>query len=126
MSRAVEEWVGKTDNSRIPGRVRVRVFQRQDGCCAECGRKMAVAGEPFEVDHVTALILGGENRETNLRALCGPCHRAKTAGDVAQKSVEARKRAKHLGVARAKAKIPGSKDSPWKRTIDGRTVRRES
>ena len=106
MTRTVSEWIGKTADSKIPARVRVRVFQAQDGCCAECGRKMAVAGEPFEVDHITALVLGGENREANLRALCGPCHRAKTRQDVAQKATEARKRAKHLGVHKPKRKMP--------------------
>jgi len=105
MTRAVPEWIGKTDDSRIPARVRVRVFMAQDGLCAECRRKMAMAGEPFEVDHIQALVLGGENRESNLRALCGPCHRPKTAQDVAQKAVEARKRAKHLGVKTAKRKM---------------------
>jgi 5-methylcytosine-specific restriction endonuclease McrA len=106
MTRPVEEWIGAKPESRIPARVRVRAFQSQDGRCAECGKKMAVCGEPFEVDHITALVLGGENRESNLRALCAPCHRSKTRQDVAQKSTEARKRAKHLGLKQPKRKIP--------------------
>lgn len=125
MSRTIPPWQGKTPDSRIPARVRVRVFQAQDGCCAVCRRKMAVAGEPFEVDHITPLVLGGENAEQNLRALCGPCHKAKTAGDVKQKATEARKRAKSLGVHRPKSTIPGSKGSGWKRKINGPTVRRD-
>ena len=125
MSRTVPEWQGKTPDSRIPARVRVRVFQAQDGCCAVCRRKMAVAGEPFEVDHITPLVLGGANAEGNLRALCGPCHKTKTAGDVAQKAKEDRGRKKHIGAHRPKSTIPGSRASKFKRRIDGTTVRRE-
>mgnify|MGYP001605238856 CR=1 FL=1 len=125
MTRPVPEWIGKTDATAIPARVRVRVFQSQDGCCAECGKKMAVCGEPFEIDHTTALVNGGENRESNLRALCGPCHKSKTRADVAEKSTVARKRRKHLGNRTTRQSLPGSRDSKWKRKIDGTVERRK-
>jgi 5-methylcytosine-specific restriction enzyme A len=105
MTRALPEWIGRTADSVIPARVRLRIFEAQGGCCDECGRKMGVAGERWEVDHAKALILGGENRETNLRALCRNCHAGKTREDVAQKSTEARKRKKHLGLDRPKRKM---------------------
>lgn len=127
MSRSVSTWVGRTDDTPPPKSVKDRIFLRQDGVCAcGCGVKMAVAGEAVEFDHEQALILGGANDENNLRALRRPCHAAKTRADVAQKSTEARKRAKHLGLKpKSKAQLPGSKASKWKRRVDGTVVRRD-
>lgn len=107
MTRTVPEWIGRTDDTMPPASVKARIIMNQDGICAcGCGVKLGQAGEGIDFDHTQALILGGQNRETNLRALRRPCHKAKTREDVAQKSTEARKRAKHLGIARPKKKIP--------------------
>lgn len=105
MSRAVDEWIGKTDDTAIPTRVRLRVVDRQAGLCASCGRTLGAAGERVEIDHITALINGGENREGNLQALCGLCHAPKTRADVAEKSRTARRKAKRMGFKQAKRKI---------------------
>lgn len=124
MSRPVPEWIGAKDTTPAPPRVKARIVLAQEGICAcGCGVKLG-AGEPIEFDHTVALINGGENRESNLRALRRPCHRLKTNEDVAQKSVEARKRNKHLGIAATKSRLPGGKNDKWKRTLDGRTVLR--
>lgn len=123
-ARSVKEWIGRTPDSKIPPRVRLRVFEAQSGLCAECGKKLAVAGEPFEVDHITALINGGENAESNLRALCKPCHLAKTAADVATKAAVARKRLKHIDRRESRNPLPGGKNHRLKRKINGRTVLR--
>lgn len=96
MSRAVEEWQGKTDDSPVPLRVRVRVFERYEGRCYLSGRKI-MAGEKWHVEHRLAIINGGENRESNLApALVAP-HAEKTRDDLALKSKTARIKAKHLG-----------------------------
>lgn len=124
MSREVPEWIGKTDNTALPPRVKIRVFDRFGGKCAECGRKLGVAGEDPEFDHITALINGGENRETNFQCLCRGCHRAKTNIDVATKSKDRRVKAKHLGIEKKKQRLPGSKGTKWKRKVDGTVVPR--
>ncbi|MEW2913852.1 HNH endonuclease signature motif containing protein [Leisingera sp. JC11] len=125
MTRPVKEWIGKAETAQAPARVKARIIMAQDGLCGcGCGVKLGAAGEAIEFDHETALILGGENRESNLRALRRPCHRAKTNADVAQKSVEARKRAKHLGLLKTGSTIPGSKNTKWKKKITGEVVRR--
>ncbi len=97
MSREVPEWIGKTDDSPIPARVRARVFEAHGGRCHISGRKIG-AGEPWDCDHVIALINGGENRESNLAPALRDKHREKTAQDVSIKSKTARMRAKHLGI----------------------------
>ena len=125
MSRAVDEWIGKTDDSAIPTRVKARIVMAQDGICAcGCGVKLGSAGERIEFDHEIALILGGENRESNIRALRCRCHKGKTRQDGAQKSVEARKRAKFLGLDKPKRIMPGSRASKWKKRLDGTVVLR--
>ena len=98
MPRSVEEWIGKTDDATIPPRVRLRVWDKFNGVCqCGCGRKIA-AGESWELDHIKALINGGEPRESNFQPLITAHHRAKTRDDVAEKSKAARVRAKHLGI----------------------------
>lgn len=126
MARSVEEWIGKTDDTAIPPRVKARIVEAQAGICAcGCGVKLGVAGEGIEFDHTAALINGGENRESNLRALRRPCHKGKTAEDVAIKARVARKKAKHLGIRQSKVALPCGKKSPWKRKLDGSLVRRD-
>lgn len=126
MARTVTEWIGRTDDSAPPQTVKVRIVLAQSGICAcGCGQRLGMTGERIEFDHTTALILGGENRESNLRALRATCHGAKTKQDVAQKSIEARKRAKHLGLNAKRSQLPGSKCGKWKAKIGGGWVRRD-
>jgi 5-methylcytosine-specific restriction endonuclease McrA len=94
MSRELPEWIAANDDQAIPARVKIRVFDLFNGNCAICTNRVVVA----QFDHAIALINGEEHRESNLQLLCVPCHRVKTRTDVAEKSVTARKRAKHLGI----------------------------
>lgn len=124
--RTVPDWQGKTPDASIPPRVRLRVIDRQQGRCAHCDRKLGMAGERIDIDHITALANGGEHAEPNLQALCAPCHGLKTGADVAEKARVDRKRKKHLGLTAPKSSLPGSRGSKWKRKIGGGTVLRES
>lgn len=83
MPRTVKEWIGKDDDTPIPPRVKTRVVARANHCCANCGIRVRYGGQ---IDHIVALINGGENRESNLRLLCANCHKAKSRRDVAEKS----------------------------------------
>lgn len=98
MTRALPEWIGKTDDTPVPPRVRVRVFDRYEGRCqCGCNRKI-MAGEAWDLEDTVALINGGENRENNKKPWLSEHHKGKTAQDVAEKSRVYRKRAKHLGL----------------------------
>lgn len=121
--RAVPEWRGVSPDTAVPARVQLRVIERAAGCCEECGRAFGPALRP-EIDHKTALINGGENRENNLQALCPFCHLPKTAEDVAEKAKVARVRAKHLGLAPRKKPIGGWAALRFKKMPDGRVVAR--
>ena len=97
MSREIPEWEATNDNQAIPARVKVRVFTRAGGVCAEC--TLPIRGKLLPAyDHIQALINGGKHAESNLQLLCVPCHALKTKADVAEKSYTYRKRVKHLGI----------------------------
>lgn len=124
MSRSTPEWIGATDDAAIPSRVRLRVFDRFSGVCQECGVK--IIARRWVCDHRTALCNGGENRESNLGPIHEACDKPKTAADVAEKSDVYGKRAAHLGIKR-KPKgrpMPGGRNSPWRKKINGEVVRR--
>lgn len=114
--RSVDEWIGKNDDELVPRRVRVRVFTRADGCCANCGRRLH-PGDKWTCDHIVALINGGENRERNLQVLCEWCDKPKTVFDIATKSKNYKRRAKHIGVKRSSRPFPCGRNSPWKKKI---------
>ena len=97
MSRDVPEWWGRDDNEAVPMRVQVRVFGRYEGHCGDCGRLIG-AGDGPRIDHIRALINGGENRERNLQLLCAACHAYKTKEDLDEKSKVYRIRQRHLGL----------------------------
>lgn len=123
MNRAVPEWIGKTDDTSVPPRVRLRIFERCDGRCGCCNRKIT-AGEPWDLEHTIALINGGQHRESNMRPWLSEHHKTKTVEDVAIKSKTARMAKRHLGIKKSGRPMVGSKASPWKRKMDGSVVKR--
>lgn len=123
MSRTLPEWIGKTDDQVPPARVRLRVFDREKGICHKCGKPILI-GERWTLEHLKALINGGENREANLGLTCCNCLPAKNAADVAEKSAVYKSRAKHLGLKKSSRPIPGSRTSKWKKKLNGDVVRR--
>jgi 5-methylcytosine-specific restriction endonuclease McrA len=124
MSRATDEWIGRNDDTPIPPRVKARIFDRDGKHCKVCTNPISGSRLPA-YDHVVALINGGENRETNIQLLCVDCHKPKTAADVREKSIVARKRMKFLGIAPKKGRpMPGSKESGFRKRMDGTVERR--
>lgn len=125
MPRSVIQWIGKTDDTPPPPRVRVRIFEKYDGRCHKCTRKI-MPGGAWQADHVLALVNGGINSEQNLAPICESCHLDKTRSDVQIKSKSYRRRAKHIGVKlkRRKSQWSCGRDSAWKKKLSGEVVRR--
>jgi len=74
---------GSTSNSgedisyerpKIPERVRIEVWRRDDGKCAKCGSR-----ERLEYDHIIPISKGGGNTARNIELLCEKCNRSKGA-----------------------------------------------
>lgn len=123
MARTVDEWIGATDDQRAPPRVRERIFTR-DSTCHLCKCEIQT-GQKWDLDHVKALINGGENRETNLRPAHRKCHVGKTALDLAEKAKVAAIRKKHIGITRPKQTIksaPFPKSEKAKKAVVYRPV----
>jgi 5-methylcytosine-specific restriction protein A len=73
----------------------------RDPVCRECGRRVSVT-----VDHVTPKSLGGTDDPSNLRGLCGTCHKAKSSAE----GHAARREADR--VRRGGARRPPTKEPP--------------
>lgn len=122
MTRSVEEWIGKTDDAKVPPRVRLRVFERYEGRCYLSGRKI-MPGDKWELEHIKALCNGGEHRESNLAPALATAHKVKTARDVAEKAKVDRLRKRHIGI-RSPSRFACSRNSEFKKKISGEVVRR--
>ena len=105
MARSLKEWVGRTDDERAPPRIRHRIFDDCGGKCHICCN--VIVGKKWALDHVKALVNGGENRQSNLKPVHIACHAEKTAADVAEKAAIAAKRQAYLRIVPDGPKMQG-------------------
>ena len=101
--RSVPEWIGKSADSAIPDRVKLRICIREGMRCYLTGRKLR-AGE-YDFEHVIPLAMwtgeGHGNRESNIRLAYRPAHREKSKDDRKAQAKSDRVRKKHLGIRKA-------------------------
>lgn len=97
VKRATEEWIGATPDTPIPARVKLRIWEREEGRCYLTGKKI-MPGDAYDFEHVVSIANGGGNRESNLRIALAVKHREKTADDRAEQAKTERQRQKHLGI----------------------------
>ena len=123
MPRSVKEWIGKTDDTPVPDRVRIRVLERFNRCCAGCG--IPITDRDWTCDHIKALVNGGENRESNLQPLRNKCcNPRKNAADQAKKSASYVTRRSHYLRRKPKGRpLPGTKASGIRKRMGGRVER---
>lgn len=113
MARSVEPWVGKTDDSKPPAHVELRIWRREDGRCHITGNKIEV-GQAWHLEHKLALSLGGRNVESNLfPALIEP-HKVKSAEEAAIRAKADAVAKRHVGITKPAGQIksapfPGKK-----------------
>ena len=72
-------------------KLRAVIMRRDMHLCQPCKRAGRVT-PASAVDHIMPKAKGGTDDLTNLQAICGPCHDAKTAAD------EGRKQARKVGL----------------------------
>lgn len=114
MSRSVSEWIGKHPDAKVPDRVRLRILEAAARKCYLTGIKIA-DGQPFDLEHVTPLSLGGEHRETNLRPALRLPHEVKSAAEAKIRAKADRQAKKAFGERNPNApkiKSPGFKHAP--------------
>ena len=95
---------------------------RANGHCEGCTRKL-MAGD-FHYDHDTPDGLGGEPTLENCRVLCRACHATKTTKNDVPRIAKAKRRFRaRVGIKRP-SRFACSRDSKWKKKIDGSVVLR--
>ena len=87
--RETDEWIGKHDDQKVPDRVRIRVLERYGYKCYLTGQPIR-PGDAWEIEHIQALILGGQHRETNMAPALAAAHKVKTAAEMKVKAKIAR------------------------------------
>lgn len=81
----------------FPAKVKVAAFERANGSCEQCTRKL-MTGD-IHYDHVIPDAMGGEPTLANCAVLCRSCHGAKTSkDDVPAIAKSKRVRRRHVGV----------------------------
>lgn len=128
MTRAVPEWIGKTDDTPPPARVKRRILERHGWLCYLTKIDLrAVKASDIQFDHIKAIINGGENRESNLAPAWKPAHAAKTRKDVAEKSRIAGKVKHHYALEnKSGRRLPGCRTNDYKLAIGGGTKPRHA
>lgn len=101
---------------------RLKVFEDAGGACHICGLKIRV-GEPWDVEHVIPLALGGEDMEANMRPAHKLCHNVKTIADASSWSKAKRMKASYLGIKK-RSTFPCARGGKFKQKIGGRVVLR--
>lgn len=115
MARTVTEWIGKTPDSKIPDRVRLRIFNRFDGRCYLSGREIR-PGDAWEIEHRVALILGGEHRESNMAPVLAEFHKQKTAAEMKVKAKTDAIAKKHNGIKKPSSALAKKDRAPKRLT----------
>ncbi len=92
--------VGTTRRRSMTTTRRLRIFEAHGGRCCLCGRKIDGVREPWTIEHIRALGLGGADEDSNCAPAHEDCRRQKDKADVAAISKAKRRKAKHLGIKR--------------------------
>lgn len=100
--RSVKPWAGKTDDSKVPPHVRVRIFEKHNGICHVSKRRIR-AGEKWELEHIIALCNGGKHEEGNMAPALVDPHKVKTKQDRAIKKRNDKIQKAHLGVKKPRS-----------------------
>lgn len=112
-----------TKRRTFSAKERLDHFLKANGCCGQCSLKIT-PGKRWDLDHMIPLSLGGSNDTTNLQVLCQACHTQKTKIDVTSNAKARRIQLRHLGATRSKRPLPCGRQSLFKKTIDGKIMRR--
>jgi len=90
--------VGTTKRRSMTPARRLRIFEEHKGVCVLCLNKIDGVREPWTIEHLICLGLGGADEDTN----CGPAHetgrRDKDKLDVKAIAKAKRNKQRHLGI----------------------------
>lgn len=103
-----------------------KIFLREGGHCYLCGLTLRVGADSYQIEHPDSLALGGSDDDADLRVVCTPCHKVKTAADAAEKGKRDRiVTAGWTGKAKSKRGFQTNRNGPYRQKMDGTTERRD-
>ncbi len=82
---------------RLWEKLRAAALARDLHLCQPCKRAGRVT-PATEVDHITPKAQGGTDTLENTQAICGPCHRAKTAREAAEAQGRTVRKRRRIGL----------------------------
>lgn len=120
--RSVAEWIGSSPDAKVPDQVRLRILLRYDRTCYLSGRPIRPS-DKWELEHIKALSLGGEHRESNLAPALVEPHKVKTRSDRKVKAKSDHTIAANYGIRKAKRPLSHAR---LRKRMDGSIVDRET
>ena len=75
VTRANERRIRPTERVSWPKGLKRRLMRRQDDTCVYCGHRRTASS--MDIDHITPVVRGGSNDESNLQVICRPCNQRK-------------------------------------------------
>jgi len=122
-----DRWIIPEDRKPLTRKQTAELFLRQQGRCPICTQRLETKGhEPVEFidEHMAPLWRGGTNEIENRALVCKPCAKAKTVREASERAKGHRVRDKFIGAKKSKNTMPGSRNSKWKKKLDGTVERR--
>lgn len=105
-------------------KTKAEAFIRASGCCEECASSVKLRTGDIFYDHRIPDALGGAPTIDNCQVLCRRHHDAKTRSEDVPRIAKAKRvRNKHIGI-RSKSKFACSRNSKFKKRLDGTVVLR--
>jgi 5-methylcytosine-specific restriction protein A len=111
-----------TSRRRITKALQIRVFDAATGHCHICGQP--IRKQPWQVEHVKPLWLGGADDETNMKPAHLRCHQDKTSAEAPVRAKGTRIRARHIGVKPRRPSFQTNRNGPYRKKMDGTIVPR--
>jgi 5-methylcytosine-specific restriction endonuclease McrA len=122
-----ERWTIPEDRKPLTRKQIAELFLRQQGRCPICTMRLETKGhEPVEFidEHMDPLWRGGSNELNNRALVCKPCANAKTVKETSERAKGYRVRDRFIGAKKPRNPMPGSRNSKWKKRMDGTVVLR--
>lgn len=117
--------IGTTKREGMSPRRRLKIWEDHYGVCCICHLRIDGPREPWIIEHLRPLALGGPDTDEN----CGPAHAAcavmKTRRDLGLIAKAKRVKQRHIGARVAKTPMPHGRNAPTKRKLDGTVVPRK-
>lgn len=114
-----------TRRRSISASERARIFTGSGGICHICGHKIDGGREPWDVEHVIPLEMGGDDHGDNLQPAHRSCHKNKTAEDAKHIAKAKRMQQRAMGIKRqSRSRFQTNRDGRFKKKLDGTVVPR--